>query len=186
MRQIHILYPIPFVLFALLLVTMSSLVGCSETQSQPTGETFVEPRPVRLNSAAPDFAMPWYGEQGNGRLADLKGKVVLVNFWASWCGPCKSELPDLVTLHADYQDRDFAVLGVIINSHPQEVGQVISRYNVTYPSVTANEMLARYWQVESIPTTYILDREGVVRYKYVGARSRSTLERDILRLLSES
>ena len=186
MIQIRILSPISLLVSALLMAAIFPLTGCSESESQVQGATFVESRPVQPNSTAPDFSMPWYGKEGNGRLTELRGKVVLVNFWASWCPPCKGELPDLIALHNDYEDRGFAVLGVIINSHPQEVGQVISRYNVSYPSVTANEMLARYWQVESIPTTYILDRDGVVRYRYIGARNRSTFERDILRLLEES
>lgn len=184
MKRIRALFPIPITLFVILFITVISLVGCSNADSQSQGMTFVEQRPVEPNVVAPDFIMPWHGEAGSGQLSDLRGQVVLLNFWASWCPPCKRELPDLVALHTAYADSGFTVLGALVNSSPQEVDQVVAQYRIPYQSVTANDTLAAYWQVESIPTTYLIDRNGIVRYRYVGARDRRTFERDILRMLS--
>jgi thiol-disulfide isomerase/thioredoxin len=140
---------------------------------------------VRINSPAPNFTLPYHGKTGSLSLEDLRGDVVLVNFWASWCPPCKAELPDLVELSEEYTDEGLTILGVIVNSPPDEINQVTEQFGIPYTSVVGTSAMSNYWQVESVPTTYILDKAGKVRYKYVGSRNRVTFERDILRLLNE-
>ena len=141
---------------------------------------------ARLGATAPDFTLPLHGGQDALTLSSLRGKVVLVNFWGSWCPPCKAELPDLVSLHGDYAERDFVLLGVLVKSAPTEVDQVSSQFGIRYSSVVGTQDIAQTWGVTAVPTTFILDREGVVRFRYEGPRNRTTFERDVMLLLSEN
>lgn len=138
-----------------------------------------------VNRAAPEFTLPLFGGDGQLSLSGLRGKVVLINFWASWCGPCKQALPDLVALTRAYSGDGFAAIGLIVNSDPSEARAVIEQFDVPYRNAVATRAVAENWRVESVPVTYIIDRDGVVRYRYVGVRSRSTIERDILLLLEK-
>lgn len=154
---------------------LGAAAGCSKSDSV---------RQARVNEVAPNFTLKYYGAAGQMSLNDLRGKVVLVNFWASWCPPCRSELPGLVALYDQYHDRGFEVLGVVVNSQPEEVDQIIAQFRIPYRSVTGNDGVAQMWQVSALPTTYILDKDGVIRYHYLGARPRATFERDVVRLLA--
>ncbi len=167
---------------ALLLFTgiLGFAPGCSKDQGQAS-----TPTEVRINAPAPNFTLSYHGAPGQMSLDELRGKVVMVNFWASWCPACRSELPDIASLYRDYKDRGFEVLGVVVDSRPEEVDRIINDFRIPYPSVTGNDGMARMWHVSGVPTTYVIDREGVVRAQYIGARQRSTFERDIVRLLAD-
>ena len=152
--------------------------GCGKSDEQAASMT------VRLNAAAPNFTLPFHGSTGQLSLSDLRGKVVLLNFWASWCPPCRSELPDIVSLQRQYKDKGLEVLGVIVNSRPEDVDQLIGQFGIPYRNVTGNEGISQIWQVSGIPTTYMIDRNGVIRARYEGAQPRSTFEWDVVRLLA--
>ena len=98
------------------------------------------------------------------RLADLKGKVVLVNFWATWCGPCRLEVPELAKLYQTYKDQGFVVLGMSLDSQPESyVSTEAKRMGADYPIVVVGEMGGESWGgIEAIPTSFLLDRQGRV------------------------
>ncbi len=128
-----------------------------------------------------DFKAPWfklddiYGETVN--LDDHKGDVVLLDFWATWCPPCKKAIPELINIQSEYESLGLVVLGVSLDEHPKtgdrELKSFISKNGINYRVMRyTNELLADYFGNEpiAIPTMFVIDREGVIRDKLVGFR----------------
>ena len=112
-------------------------------------------------------------------LEDYRGKVVLLNFWATWCGPCVKEIPDLVQLSHEMASRDVAVLGISVDSTgPDKVRTFADRYGVDYPVAVADRATrALYGGIPSIPTTFIIDANGLITRKIVGMQSKEAFMR---------
>ena len=126
----------------------------------PGGE--VSPTP------APDFTLPTAAGP-NLRLAEQEGKVVLVNFWASWCGPCRQEMPALEELHQRYSGLGFTVLGVNVEQDSAEARRYLDDVAVSFPVLLDREnTVSRTYQVSAMPSTVIVDRDGRVRYVHQG------------------
>ncbi|MFA6013767.1 MAG: TlpA disulfide reductase family protein [Gallionellaceae bacterium] len=101
--------------------------------------------------------------QGNTlKIADYKGKWVLVNFWATWCPPCEQETPDLVALHNARKDKDLVVIGVALDSKPAGIKQFAEKHSISYPLVYGSYTMAEYQvgPVEALPTTFLYDPTG--------------------------
>lgn len=103
--------------------------------------------------------------------AQFKGKVVVLDFWATWCGPCRSEIPGYVELQKQYGPAGLAIVGVSLDrGGPEVVKQFIADQKINYRIVMGDEQIAdAFGGVEAIPTTFIIDRTGTVRYRKVGA-----------------
>ena len=141
-----------------------------------------EDRPI-----APDFALE--DSAGNlVRLSELAGQVVLLNFWATWCGPCRIEMPWFNEFQRVYGSKGFTVIGVSVDDDGwSSVLPYLSEQRIDYPVVVGNEdVLARYGGIESLPTTLIIDRQGRVAATHLGLPSRDAYERDIEAVLEES
>jgi thiol-disulfide isomerase/thioredoxin len=118
-------------------------------------------------------------------LDDFKGKVVLVNFWATWCEPCKEETPDLQAVYEKLKDQGLVIVGVDLynaersqNVSLQEVRQFANRYGVTYPIVLDESGgVGQAYAIHPIPTSYFIDQQGKVRYLKIGQLSMSDVER---------
>lgn len=125
-----------------------------------------EPRP-RPGYPAPDFTLATLdGDEIS--LSDLEGKPVLVNFWATWCPPCRSEMPDLQDFHATYGDQ-VALLGVNWAEEPEEVRVFLNRYDITYPNVLDRKGRAFVqYRLMGLPTTLFIDETGLVRGLWYG------------------
>ena len=110
-------------------------------------------------------------------LADLDSvALILMNFWASWCGPCKVEIPDLMTLHEDYRARGFMVLGVTVNDLPRDSREFAAEVRMSYPSVIGTpQMLEAYELSPWLPTSLLVQDRNVVK-EWVGPRSREEFE----------
>ncbi len=138
-------------------------------------------------AAAPNFTLRDSGGK-EVQLADYKGKVVLVNFWATWCMPCRIEIPWFNEFEEKYKDKGFAVLGVDFDSH--EDWDVIDPYmadqKMVYKVVRAGdtEMPQPYYGIDALPTTFLVDRDGKIAAMHTGLVSKATYEDGIKQLLA--
>jgi cytochrome c biogenesis protein CcmG/thiol:disulfide interchange protein DsbE len=122
-------------------------------------------KPSRIGKTAMDFTVADGGESVH--LADYRGKVVLLNFWASWCGPCIQETPALVDLH--HERPDLAILAISIDEDPGAYQRFLQRFHVDYTSVRdPDQKVAKIYGTDGWPETYIIDRNGILRRKVVG------------------
>lgn len=124
------------------------------------------------------------GERMN--LSDLQGNVVILDFWATWCPPCKAEIPGFVELHEKYNDKGLKIVGVSLDETGwNEVRPFLKEYGVEYTIGLWNqEMYDAFGRIGSIPTTFVIDKEGVIRKKYVGYQSDEVFEQDYLQLIN--
>ena len=117
---------------------------------------------------APDFALKSSTGE-NLRLSEFRGDVVMINFWATWCGPCRQEMPLLDELYARYQRVGFNLLGVNIDDDSRRAMQMIDELGVSFPVLfDARKDVSRLYEVEAMPVTVIVDREGTGRYVHHG------------------
>ncbi|MCF7823616.1 MAG: redoxin domain-containing protein [Candidatus Marinimicrobia bacterium] len=129
---------------------------------------------------APDFTLTNI-EGESVSLSDFKGKVIIVDFWATWCGPCKMEIPGFIQLQEDYKD-DVVVLGISLDQGgPAAVVPFAQRMNINYPIVYGDgKVVQAYGGVRGIPTTFVIDRDFNIQRKYVGYTDHKVFEKDIL------
>jgi cytochrome c biogenesis protein CcmG/thiol:disulfide interchange protein DsbE len=139
---------------------------------------------------APDFTLA--DLEGNWvSMNQFKGKVVLLNFWGTWCGPCRREIPDFVKLSEKYKDDGLEIVGVTLTSGPpKRISSFADQWGINYTLLTdidGNEtqsVTALYGQVtgrriSGVPTTFLIDRDGYIRQKYVGPRSEAVFYKDL-------
>jgi thiol-disulfide isomerase/thioredoxin len=118
------------------------------------------------------------------RLEDHAGQVVLVNFWATWCPPCREETPGLVHLAKSYRDRGVAVVGISMDEGGGEAARKFARdYRVGYPILLPDQRFPFANRVEDLPTSLLIDQHGKVAKTYIGAVSEATFHHDIDKLL---
>ena len=117
---------------------------------------------------APDFALKSSTGE-NLRLSEFRGDVVMINFWATWCGPCRQEMPLLDELYSRYQRVGFNLLGVNIDDDSNRAMNMIEELGVNFPVLfDARKEVSKLYEVEAMPVTVIVDREGTVRYVHHG------------------
>lgn len=156
--------------------------GCSSSPSRKVKAASLKPDNERKN--APDFAL----KDANGktvRLADYRGKVVLLDFWATWCGPCKIEIPWFMEFERAHKDKGFAVIGVSMDEEGWDaVKPFVNRLGINYRIVIGNDVTAQaYGGVEALPTTFLIDRDGRIAAVHVGLTSKGDIEHGIQQLL---
>ncbi len=125
-------------------------------------------------------------EGGEWSLAQQRGSVVLVNFWATWCPPCRMETPGLVDIAKRYAGRGVKVVGISMDDAPhRDVPPFVSRFGIPYPILVPSPNSALASSIDSLPTSFLIDRNGRVARTYYGAVDEQTLAHDIDALLSE-
>jgi peroxiredoxin len=118
---------------------------------------------------APDFTAPRLDRAGQVKLSNYRGKVVYLDFWASWCGPCLVSLPQLEKMRSDFPADQFQIVAVNLDTEPGKARRFLQKTRVGYPSATdpAGSIPERFG-LETMPTSYLIDRNGVVRYVHAG------------------
>jgi len=121
-----------------------------------------------MGQAAPDFALKSSTGE-NLRLSEFRGDVVMINFWATWCGPCRQEMPLLDELYQRYERVGFSLLGVNIDDDSRKAMTMISDLGVNFPVLfDSTKAVSKLYQVDAMPVTVIVDRDGKVRHVHQG------------------
>jgi cytochrome c biogenesis protein CcmG/thiol:disulfide interchange protein DsbE len=136
--------------------------------------------------AAPDFTL----EMLDGRemtLSNLRGQVILVNFWATWCPPCRKEMPAIQEVYDRYRDQGFVVLAVDLGDGDDQVRRFIEQMELTFPILMDRDRdVSRHYRILSIPTTYFVDRSGVIQDIVIGGpMPRALIESKVTALLAQ-
>lgn len=132
-----------------------------------------------IGRAAPDFLLQT-PDGGELRLSDLRGKPVLVNFWASWCAPCREEMPEIVAAYNDRRDDGLVVVAINLQENDEQVREFVRDFGMEFPVVIDRSgQVGDSWRiggpVEGIPASYFLDENGIVRERALGPLTRETL-----------
>ncbi len=136
-----------------------------------------------LNKPAPSFSMTSLQNE-RVDLGALRGRVVLLNFWATWCGPCQVEMPRFVEWQERYKSEGLSVLGVSMDDDSDPVRSFLRKRKLNYPIVMGDEKLGlAYGGVLGLPITYLIDRQGIIRARYQGETNLDVVEKAVRRLL---
>jgi cytochrome c biogenesis protein CcmG, thiol:disulfide interchange protein DsbE len=118
------------------------------------------------------------------RLADYKGKVIVMNFWATWCGPCQLEIPELVETYAEYKDQGVVVLGISIDDTAETLRAYAPQKHMTYPILLMqDEVDQAYGPIFGVPVTFFIGRDGKISRKHFGPVTKAQLDQEIKALL---
>jgi thiol-disulfide isomerase/thioredoxin len=120
-------------------------------------------------------------------LADYKDKVVVLDFWATWCGPCRIQIPGFVEMQNKYAHQGFSVIGISLDDEPQPVVQFYKEFKMNYPVAVGNQRVAEiYGGILGLPTTFVIGRDGRIYAKHVGSEDVSVIEDEVQQLLAMS
>jgi cytochrome c biogenesis protein CcmG, thiol:disulfide interchange protein DsbE len=134
--------------------------------------------PLTVGKEAPDFVLPNL-EDKNVRLSDYRGKVVFLNFWATWCKPCREEMPSMDVLYKNFEREGLVVLAVSIDrvTTKKDIPPFISSMNLTFPVLVDSwGQTDKRYKLMGVPETYIIDQQGILREKIIGPRDWSVLD----------
>ena len=155
-------------------VTILAAASCTNVQTEED---------VLVGQKAPDFTLP----DIEGRpvsLSHYQGKVVVLDFWASWCAPCIHELPVFQKLHNKYRNKGFEVVGINLADDNPNVAGFLREKKISYTNLIGNDKVqVLYGPITGFPTTLIIDRQGTIREHFVGGRPREVIEGAIRNLL---
>ncbi len=140
---------------------------------------------IAASSAAPDFTLRTLAGP-NMRLAEQRGRVVMINFWATWCGPCRQELPQLSKLYDKYRGSGFVLMGVNVDDDVRNATEVAAKLAVSFPVLLdTDKAVSKLYDLTTMPSTVLVDRDGKVRYLHRGylAGYEDTYDKQVRELL---
>jgi len=151
----------------------------SGTQSDVSTSSYYSVKNVGTSAGNNEFVdFSWNEESREKKLSDYKGKVIVLNFWATWCPPCRKEIPALSEIANDYRDKDFEMIGISVDQNPQALVNFLKSNSISYKVLhEAGGLLEKYMAVAGqgqgvIPQTYVIDKDGKVVETIVGSRSK--------------
>lgn len=160
------------------------LLASPKSSSQAAGQPSVVPLEVRF--AAPELSL----QNINGKtesLSDFRGNVVLVNNWATWCPPCKAEMPTLAAYYNEHSPAGFTIVAIEAGEPQESVAQFATDYNLKFPVwLDPDGASLKAFGNGNLPNSYVIDRSGTVRYAWTGEISRAMLEKYVTPLLTEN
>ena len=161
------------VVVVLILTLVLLIVGCSSPSSAQVGKR------------APDFQL--FNLEGQAiSLSDFRGKPVFLNFWATWCGPCRQEMPLIQEIFEEPSDTELVILAIDIGEAPSAVNNFIQSNNFSFPVLLdTNQDVALEYNIRAIPTTFFIDRDGIIQAIKVGAfSSTAEIEKSLSKIIS--
>jgi thiol-disulfide isomerase/thioredoxin len=168
---------------AAVLALGSSIYALRRTRAASAADASAASAKVIRFAKDPEMAPPFLLRDINGKIvstADWKGKVVILNFWATWCPPCREEIPELVQLQANYKDKLLVIGASEDEDGPQKVQQFVQRFGMNYPVVMATkELIDNYGGVPALPTSFLIDPQGRVVQKHTGLYEYEVYEREV-------
>jgi peroxiredoxin len=178
-------------LFVLVLLAGMLFIGATRVQpgdtpvdaaiSEAAGQT---PAP-QIDHLAPDFTLPDLASNAVS-LSALKGQVVLITIWATWCPPCRAEMPTIQATYEQYHGRGFTVLAINQAEDSRSVAAFMQQYGLTFPALLDSEStVSQSYQVRALPSSFFVDRSGIVRVVYRGPMPRSIISGTVERLVQE-
>jgi thiol-disulfide isomerase/thioredoxin len=163
-----------------LLLFLAPAFAGAQTAPQQDNQSVI--RFVRNPDPAPDFKLTSL----DGKpltIAALQGKVIILNFWATWCGPCRAEIPDLIALQDRYKGR-LQIIGLNVDDEEADIQQYVQEMGINYPvAMTSNDVRIQFGGIPALPTSFVLDTEGRVVQKHVGLWNPAVYETEIRALL---
>ena len=177
-----------YVLAAILILAglISAIIG--EMRSPETAVSFDADDPTASDPHSIDLGFALMdADENEFTIAQFEGQVRVVNFWATWCPPCRDEIPDFQAFHEKYEDQGVKIIGIALDEQGAEIVQpFVEEMNMTYLSLidTTRKATTEFGGIYGIPTTFIIDRDGMVRKKHVGYMSYANLESAVLPLLA--
>jgi len=163
----------------LLVVVIILVFGIYRVGWRSSGRAKTGGPPAAVHSVAPGFSL----QDLNGQpldLANYRGKVVLLDFWATWCTPCRGEIPHFVEFQDKYREQGLQVIGISMDDGPKPVREFYQQFKMNYPVALGNEKVAQaYGGILGLPITFLISRDGRVAAKYVGEVQMPTLEQAI-------
>lgn len=161
-------------ILAVLLMALVFAIYSSVTKDSKT---------VKVGSDAPNFSL----QQLDGtavKLSDLRGKAVILNFWGTWCEPCKAEMPALQKQYEAYKDKGLVVLGINIGETPIAVQPFLKEYGVHFPILMDRKSeITKLYKIGQIPASYFIDKDGVVRDTFLGQMSEKLISEKVAKIL---
>ena len=159
-----------------LLVLLVLVVGCS-------GPGEAVPQGINQGAQARDFSLESL-DGSNVSLGDYEGSVVLVNLWATWCSPCRAEIPDLEAAYQEYEGEGFVILGVNIEEPKETVAPFVQEFEMSYPVLLdKNGELMKIYRAQGLPMSFIVDVDGVIQVRHMGYLTGDQLESYLANLL---
>src|SRR5580698_5148091 len=168
----------------LIVIAIVGVVGLYELARHQSAHVKGGP-PGMVGSVAPNFSM----QDVDGKplaLANYGGKVVLLDFWATWCVPCRSEIPHFVEFQKNYAAQGFQVVGISMDDGPEPVRKFYQQFKMNYPVAMGTTQLAEsYGGILGLPVTFLIGRDGKIAAKYVGLTDTATIQQKVESLLKK-
>lgn len=182
----------------LILMVVGLMTACAKNKGNPkpvsskasaqVKQSQIMRIPGSIGSIAPDFSLITL----NGKevtLKQFKDKVVILNFWASWCSPCRYEIPDFIKMYDKHKKEGLEIVGIALNSgNAAQIQSFVKNISINYTILTGDEKYLRdltikYGGIRGIPTTFLIDKKGIIRQKWVGARTEEIFMSEVEKLL---
>lgn len=178
-----------FILFALLFVwdrLLKNQQRYKETDNMQQSNYTVSEKKLQAGTVnlkkAPDFTLTSL-DKNEIKLSNYKGKVIILDFWASWCPPCKAEIPSFIELYKKYKEQGLAIIGIALSDEKYNIQAFAKNFKINYPIAMGNEKIVRdYGGIRGLPTTFIIDKEGNIREKFIGYMPKEVFEETFLKL----